>query len=591
MKYAIVPRSRFNTCGQTVSLEEPETHMQFENDAVQLDPGKVRGAFIVVVMITFLCFLPDLRNELLLWDDSGYIVDNSHIKSLTLDTISWAFTDFYANYWAPLTWLSLALDYALWGLNPVGYHLTNNILHALNAGMFFLLSLTLLTRYLADNDRRGDKPAILTAKRAFYCSLFAALYYSLHPLRVESVAWATERKDVLGMFLGIPAILFYLRHARPRAMQPAGPSNDVAFARSPYYWLTVVFFCLSLFAKPMFLTLPLILLALDWFPLKRLTKQTVPGLVLEKAPLFAVAGSVSYITMQAHIPTRMSFDESNMMSRVLIALKSLAVYLKKTVWPFDLSPFYLHPLNVQQIGFEYGAPILLFIIISICCVLLVRRKPVFLTVWLVYLMALLPFLGFTQSGAQAMADRLTYLPGMAVSMLAALGITAAVARLSHLRSAVIAILTGAAMVLLVNGYFTIRQIAFWKDDVTLWSRAIDLQPHSTGRAYFQRGYGYMARGEYDKALADLNEALTIANRKKYRQTQDIYYLRAQLYKQLGDYDNAIADYSSAIAVDSSPQRVAYYLERGNVYKEIGKADLADEDFRLAEISAQDHGMQ
>ncbi|MBI5075996.1 MAG: tetratricopeptide repeat protein [Nitrospirae bacterium] len=535
----------------------------------------------MAVILSFVCFIPDLNNELLIWDDSGYIIDNVYIRNLSFETVSWAFTTFYCNYWAPLTWLSYAVDYAVWGLNPVGYHLTNNALHALNTGMFFLLSLELLQIYLAVTYSEVNKARILNNSNIIYCSLMAALFFGLHPLRVESVAWAAERKDVLSFFFGIPAIFAYLRYTRMTVNQIGSAENQFSFLVSRYYWLAIGFYCLSLLSKSMLVTLPLVLLVLDWFPLRRVHRKTFPTLLLEKIPLVVLAGFAAVITMFSQTVEMIPLERSDMPSRMLNALKSIMAYLRLTVWPLDLSPFYLHPGNITKLGMEYTLPIFFFVAVTICCVLTVKRRPVFTVTWLIYLITLLPVIGITAVGPTAMAARFTYLPGLPLAMLAALGITVFFVRFSGSYLVRILIGAGTFLLLLLGCYCTIQQISFWKDDVTLWTRAIDLQPNTVGRVYFQRGIGYGLKGEFQKALTDMNKAVEIATAKGYGEMHTIYFQRAWILRQLGDLEAAIADLSSALLTDNSPMRQLYYRERGTIYQELGRTDLANEDFRLS----------
>lgn len=540
---------------------------------------KPRAAFCIVVTLSFLCFLPDLRNGLLDWDDSGYILDNVHIRSLNFETFRWAFFDFYCNYWAPLTWLSFALDYALWGLKPAGYHLTNNVIHAFSSGMFLLLTFRLLQRYLDGRRNEDAGSTILDDTNALFCSLLAALFFALHPLRVESVAWATERKDVLSLFFGIAAVLAYLRHTLAMG-QRAGSHESGVFVYSRYYWLTVALYTLSLFSKAMLVTLPLALLVLDRFPLKRLDKKSAPLLLLEKVPLLLLAGVSSAITMKAMAVTARSFEEINLITRVLVAFRSAIAYLILTAWPVDLNPVYVHPGNVSSLTPDYILPMLSFFVITVCCLIFVKRQPVFMAVWLVYLITVFPVLGLTQNGPQAMACRFTYVPGLALSLLVALGLTALLASFAHSRPALLSGIAGVILLLAVMWYATAREIAVWKDDVSLWTRVIDLSPHVFGVPYSQRAHAYAARGEYRKALVDVSEALAIAARKNYPRMHEIYATRARILKELKDFDGAIADFSRAIDSSDFPLRSYYYRERGEIYQVQGKAGLASEDFRM-----------
>lgn len=509
------------------------------------DAQKARILFFCVVAITLLCFLPTLYNDLLMtWDDMIGIVNNDHIRQISIKTFRWAFTTFYFEDWLPLVWISFALEYEFWGLNPVGYHLTNNVLHALNAGLFFLITLALLRRYMSWN----VNSFVLSGNRVYYCSLLAALFFAVHPLRVESVAWAYELKDVQSLFFGLLALLAYLRYVQSKKVFEAAPAHTFFFLVAPVYWLAFFFYCLSLFSKAMLVSLPLVLLILDWFPLKRINRMNIGRVLLEKALFILSAGTTSAILLNVHTLSKMPFSKSNMQSRILIAFKSIMGYFLLMFWPVNLGHFYLHPGNIQNIDFEYLFPIFFFIVITLCCALLIRQRPVCMAVWLIYVVTLIPVLGFTQVSSTAMADRYTYVPGLAISLLVALAITTIAGKYSASRIIIISLTVGTLVMLSACCYLTVRQISFWKDDVTLWSRAIDLQPHYSGRMYYERAGAFEDRGEFHKALLDMNEAIAIAERKKRPNMEELYYKRAHIHRRLGDTDRADADYNYAISL-------------------------------------------
>ncbi|MEK6744937.1 MAG: tetratricopeptide repeat protein [Nitrospirota bacterium] len=558
--------------------------MSSENKLASCIPdAKNISLFFLVAAASFLCFLPTLNNGFLYtWDDGVYIVYNDNLSKSPLELVRWAFSTFYADYWAPLTWLSLAMDRAVWGLNPAGYHLTNTLLHAMNAGLFFLLCLSLFKRYLSVHPVADTTSTVLINDRPIYCAFLAALFFAIHPLRVESVAWLSERKDVLSFFFGIAAVLLYVRYTEDAEARSISSGNNPAFMSSKYYWLSAASLGLSLLSKPMFVTLPIVLLVLDWFPLKRLQLHAHKGVLLEKAPFLLLSGMASVITTLVHSSTLVPVELSPISTRVLVAGKAVISYLRLTMWPANLNPFSLHPGVIQGMGLEYGMPLLLFMTISVCCALSVKRLPVLMASWLIYVITLFPVLGLVQGGLTDIADRFTYVPGLPLALLTALGITTIIAKLSASRTAVIIISAATALLLLTASYLTVRQISHWKDDVTLWSRAIDAKPHSSGRAYYQRAKGYALKGDYRNALTDINEAIAIAAQKKLREMFNLYRERARILRNLGDLDGAIADYTRALSSDTSPSRSLYYRERGKLYLDIGRPDLANEDFKMAD---------
>lgn len=537
-------------------------------------------AFLTVVVLTFICFLPDLRNELLDWDDSGYITYNEQIRTLSFETIRWAFTEFYCNYWAPLTWLSLALDYAFFGLNPVGYHLTNNSIHAVNAGLFMLLSLSLLRHHCAlTPPEQGETPGIsCNDQTSIYCSLLAALIFAIHPLRVESVVWATERKDVLSLLFGLLAVFAYLRYVRAARADDSAHRRPFLFVSSTAYWTMVVFFSLSLFSKAMFLSMPAILLILDWFPLKRMNRGSALKLLLEKIPLLIPAIATAVLIMQATAATRVTYADVFLPSRVLIVFNSLKTYLRLFIWPVDISPVYLNPGNIS-LDFNAVMSIVVIVGITLFCCIRLKQQPLFLALWLLFLIPLSPMLSV--SGIHAMAPRFTYLPGLSLSFLVAFGVVTAVQKCAASRLVQVLIKTGTGVVLILLIAITVRDTGFWKNDITLWSRVIELEPHRFGTAYFQRSLFLNLAGEYQQALADVNEALAIALRKNYGGVYEIYAQRATILKNMRNYEGALADLSRAIEASGGMFADRYYKDRGEIYRLLGNVERANADFKAA----------
>lgn len=544
-------------------------------------------AFFAVVVITFICFLPDLRNGLLDWDDSGYITYNEQIRTLTFETIRWAFTEFYCNYWAPLTWLSLALDYALFGLNPVGYHLTNNIIHAINAGLFMLLSLSLLRNYCAlTPSELGGTPGIsCNDQTSIYCSLLGALIFAIHPLRVESVVWATERKDVLSLFFGLLALFAYLRYVQTARVDDPANRRPFLFVSSVAYWTVVVFFSLSLFSKAMFLSMPVVLLILDWFPLKRMNRESLLKLLLEKIPLLIPGIATAVLIMQATAATRVTYADVFLPSRILIVFNSLRTYLRLFIWPVDISPVYLNPGNIN-LDFNALMSVVVIVGITLFCCINVRRQPLFLAAWLLFLSSLSPMLSV--SGIHAMAPRFTYLPGLSLSFLAAFGVVTALQKSAASRFVPMLLKAATGVVLIALVAITVRDTGFWKNDITLWSRVIELEPHRFGKAYFQRSLFLNLAGEYEMALADVNEAITIALSKNYGGVFELYAQRATILKNMQKYEGALADLSRAIETSGGMFADRYYRERGEIYRLLGDMERANADFKAAERAPAKH---
>lgn len=540
------------------------------------EPRKsLRLFFFMTVCVTIVCFSPALLNDLLYWDDFGFIISNEHIRSLSPATFKWAFTSYYCNYWAPLTWLSLSLDYALYGLSPFGFHLTNLILHGLNAGLFFLLCRLLLVAY--DTAAAPDtEQHSLTQTTILYSSVLAALIFAIHPLRVESVAWATERKDVLGMFFGLISIICYVRYCTAASQQADG--RRFGFLSSSDYWCSLVFFAFSLGSKAMFVTLPIMLLVLDWYPLRRLAVRTILPCLLEKVPMLVLSAGVSYLTMQATAPTRTSYFGKTMFSRMLTVAESIVAYLKLFFLPVGISPVYLNKGNVP---IDAMALLNVFSVAAISCYCLakIKTRRFMLAAWLLFLFPLLPVLSV--SGIHSMAPRFTYLPSLALSLCSALAVLKLAGYAKKRGWGIIVITIPVCMVLLSYAAITARDIGFWKNDIALWSRVIELQPNSFGFAYSQRSYFYTYTGEYAKALADIDVALAIATRKSYASIHEIYGERADILKAMRRYDEALIDLGKAIETSNDMFRGKYYRQRAKIHNERGSHEKAEDDIKKA----------
>lgn len=540
----------------------------------------VKALFFGVVVLAFVCFLPGVQNALLDWDDKGYIINNEHIRSLSFDTVRWAFTEFYCNYWAPLTWLSLAVDYAFTGLNPSGYHITNNILHACNAGFFFLIVHQYLELHQTNMPEQSGRFSHL---QMLCCAALSAVLFAVHPLRVESVVWATERKDVQSLFFGLLAVLSYIQHIRDDRRTVPETEGRFPFVGSTFYWLGMLLYLLSLLSKAMLISLPVVLIILDRFPSGRMKYRSLSALVIEKIPLLIMAGIVLSITMRATTITSKSFAEINLLTRVLTAFKALATYVWLILWPVSISPVYLHPGNITAVGFEHIAAILFVCALTGAACLLYRRYPVVPYMWLLFLLMIFPVLGLEQNGPQEMAARFTYMPGLPLAVLAALGLTKLLARYAGSKISTAVIWCGIAAVMIFFVLVTYRDISYWKNDINLWTRVIELQPHRFGKAYFQRALFREIEGNYAGALADINEALEIAVRKKYAALHEIYVQRARVYRSMKEFNLALADYDRAIAgAGSDAVSVRMYRgERGEIYRSLGESERSRLDLDAA----------
>jgi hypothetical protein len=526
--------------------------------------------------LTFLVFLPALRNGFINWDDNEYVYDNPFIRSLDTRLLKSAFGGFHASNWHPLTWISHALDYLFWGLHPLGHHLTNNILHALNTVIVVLLVMQLME--ILKNT--GGSNAFLNSRTVGITGAITGLLFGLHPLHVESVAWVAERKDVLCAFFFLLSLTAYTKHAEAVRR---GPAPDAAGSPlfGAWYFLSFGFFAFALMSKPMAVTLPAVLLILDWYPLGRISSlKTVARACAEKLPFFALSLLSSIVTILAQkAGGAMTLTEAVPLStRVIVAVKALAVYLWKMIVPLNLVPFYPYPKDVSVFSPGYLFPIFLVIGITAACVVSSKKHRIWPAVWGYYVITLLPVLGIIQVGGQSMADRYTYLPGIGPFLLVGLAgakICEKVAALDrHRAMAGIAALSAALAVLTSISYATVRQIGIWKDSAVFWNYVIREEPQGVPVAYNNLGLVYASEGRWDKALAEFRTALLLK--------PDYAEARRNLgiaYASQGRWDSAITEYQEALRL--KPQYAEAHYDLGIAYASQGRWDDAITEYRTA----------
>ncbi|MCL4216741.1 MAG: tetratricopeptide repeat protein [Candidatus Hydrogenedentes bacterium] len=395
---------------------------------------------VALFMVTVLAYLPALRADFVTYDDGLYVTENEHVQQgLTVDSVVWAFTNGKSGSWQPLTWLSHMLDYEVFGDAARGHHLSNVLLHGAASVLIFL--------------------ALLRMTRDAAPSLFVAAVFALHPLHVESVAWVSERKDVLSAFFAMLTILAYARYARTSSRGP--------------YVLSLVWLSLGLMAKPMLVTVPGVLLLLDYWPLKRCREPVVrtgARLFLEKLPHFGLAFAFALVTlwMQRDVSAMSSLEALPLDLRIRNAVYSYAAYAGKTFWPVHLAAYYPHPresLTWLTVGF---AGTLLLAVTAV--VLLLRKRAAYLPVgWFWYLGMLVPVIGIIQAGTQGMADRYMYLPMVGLTIMVAWGVAELASKVAAPpwapRVAGVAV---AAALACCTGV----QAGYWRDSETLFRRAL-----------------------------------------------------------------------------------------------------------------------
>ena len=514
-----------------------------------------------VSLMTFLVYLKSLQNGFVEWDDGPYVTANPFIRSFNMDFFRWAFLDFHSYNWHPLTWISHAADYAVWGLNPFGHHLTNLLLHAVNT----LLVMLLVTRILetAKKNTASNKAAnFLNEGSILLAGAVTSLLFGLHPLHVESVAWVAERKDLLCALFFLLGIMSYLKYVNdPDNETPPGIIVPRFFDRR--YLIALGYFLLALLSKPMAVSLPFVLLIIDWHPLERIKSlATFRTAVVEKLPFVGLSLLSSIVTVLAQRSGKAILEEIPLSTRALVAARSLIAYLWKMVWPLDLLPFYPYPRDASLESLEYVGAAALVIGITAACIVVARRRKIWLSAWSYYVGTLVPVLGIVQVGGQSMADRYTYLPSLGPFLI--LGILVAwwfamVDTFAKGRRIPKIATTGIILLLFASmSALTVREIGIWNSGIDLWTHVIKKEPDRVLFAYYSRGHALSQAGRYQEAIEDYSKVIAL-NYKEYSQT---YVDRGLTYMNVGQVGFALADFRKACALgDGFGCRAAQSIER------------------------------
>ncbi|HEY3307586.1 MAG TPA: tetratricopeptide repeat protein [Desulfuromonadaceae bacterium] len=510
-------------------------------------------------LICLLVYLRALSCDFINWDDPLYVLENSGIRILDWQLIREAFTTSYLGWWMPLTWISFAVDYHFWGLNPLGYHLINVLLHAVNTGLVVLIAGRLLRPGPeGEGDDRYLYPATL---------LLAGLLWGIHPLRVESVAWVTERKDVLNGLFSLGSILSYLHHVEHRDGQDQ--RKGISFP----YLLSLVLFLLSLMAKPVSVVIPVMLLVMDCYPLQRLTTKNALKIIAEKLPFLIIALIMVVFTLSfaSGETILVSLQDFPLYRRLILAGNSLFEYLRMTVYPVGLINIYLLPRVFPVSYYPAALGVLVF---SCYCCYCCKRRPWLLATWLLFLLPLIPVLGFFQNGAQAYADRFTYLPAVALSIFVAGLLKSTISRRRGLPR--LLVMSLAVLIPIILGTVSIHLIGAWKNPETLWSRVIAIQP--VGRAYYHRADYRLQTGRYLEAAEDLSVSIRMGLEAGFPGVFNLHALRGDALSRAGDYGEAVRELSEAIGLNPYPN---YFYHRGRALDALGKKKEAAEDFLRA----------
>ena len=550
---------------------------------------------LLLVTCTLVIYNSVNQNGFVNYDDDVYVTANRHVQAgLNWSTIRWAFTTFDAANWHPLTWISHALDYRLFKLNPAGHHYTNVLLHCVNVVLLFLL--------------------LVQATQQTWPSLIAAAIFAVHPLNVESVAWAAERKNVLSMLFLLLAFWAYQRYA-----------SKPSIAR---YGTVFYLFACGLMAKPQVITLPFLLLLWDYWPLRRLSfsspqadatgdrTRSLGWLLLEKVPLLLLSAASAIVTLagqQAGGAVR-SVIEYPPTVRIQNAIGAYFDYVGRLLWPLRLAPMYPHPGD-SLLAWQILVAALFVIGVSVL-VLRFREKRYLVVGWFWFLGALVPMIGLVQVGQQATADRYMYLPMIGLLLMLCWGLAAWAA---ERRTRVVGLATATALVLAVLGALTYRQVSFWHDSETLWTHAaavtkgnyvahinlgetflnqqrteeaavhfraaVQIRPGDPA-AHLNLGTCERREKNYAQALQEDQSVLRLTSDKGLR-TYALVNLGSD-YRHLKDYPRARESYEAALQLN--PETARAFVGLGVLAEKSGEFDEAVKNYsRAVELEPSDVG--
>ncbi|MGD0597767.1 MAG: tetratricopeptide repeat protein [Sedimentisphaerales bacterium] len=505
-----------------------------------LSNKKVRlPIFLTLALLTFVVYLPVHKHEFMRYDDDVYVTNNPEVQSgLSWQGIKWAFVTDHGANWHPLTWLSLMLDCELFGVKPGPLHLVNVLFHIANTLLLFIV--------------------FNRMTKALWQSAFIAALFALHPLHVESVAWIAERKDVLSTLFWLLTMLAYVRY--------------VERSSAGRYILALIFFALGLLAKPMLVTLPFVLLLLDYWPLDRFSNSrfSIRNSIIEKLPFFflSILSSVITFVVQQKGGAVFSGDIVPFNVRLANAICSYFVYIEKMFWPVRLAvlyPYSIHGISLVKV--LLSATVL--VLVTVLVLYNYRRRKYLIVGWLWYLGTLVPVIGIVQVGVQAFADRYTYVPLTGLFIMCAF---ASADLLKNVPFKKYILATSATIVLLACTILTTVQLIYWKDSGLLFERALAVTENNV---HILNNYGNAlgAMGRHKEAAKVLEQAV--------RGLPDSYEIRnnyGKALQNLGKLDEAIEQYQIALKIEPTADFARYNLSVALAAK--GNLDAAIEQCRI-----------
>jgi tetratricopeptide (TPR) repeat protein len=571
---------------------------------------------LLLVAVTLAVYWPLLNNDFISLDDHEYVTENPHVISgLSWSNAAWAFRSGYAANWHPLTWLSHQLDVQLFGLKPRWHHFTSLLFHLANS----LLLFSLFRRMTG----------------ALWRSAFVAALFALHPLHVESVAWVAERKDVLSTFFFMLTLIAYAKYAEVQSskskVQSQKALSSIQYPVSVFYLLALLLFALGLMSKPMLVTLPFVLLLLDYWPLRRFSLSTINpqlstlrSLLAEKLPFFALSAGSSVITFLVQSGSHVVSMTMPFEARLANAIASYLRYLQKALWPSNLAVHYPHPTvlspEMDAWGWQTLAAALVVLVLSASAVLRLKREPWFAVGWFWYLGTLVPVIGVVQVGGQAMADRYTYLPLIGIFIVVAWGLAEVLnslrpgperglpqpRKLSRLqaepcerfplapgavrsllptevrapaaasggaRFAPLLCAAGGLAVLAACAVATRNQVSYWHSTLSIFEHSLAATKHNPmahyclGQVYAQQGKHELAENHYRIAAREAPTAL------------EPHIGLGTLFYQQGKLEAALEEFQAALRFGPFNGMTHNYL--GMAYQRMGRNKEALEEFSKA----------
>jgi tetratricopeptide (TPR) repeat protein len=500
--------------------------------------SRPRVIVLALALTTLLVYLPVTHDGFLNYDDQDYVTGNSMVqKGLTWAGIKWAFTTGHASNWHPITWLSHMTDCELFGLNPGGHHLVNVLFHAANAALLFIL--------------------LLRLTGALWPCAFIAALFAWHPLHVESVAWISERKDVLSTFFALLTLLSYAKFVKENCRRS--------------FWFALIFFALGLMSKPMLVTLPFVMLLLDFWPLHRCgienSEVKIQNLFLEKIPFFALTAISCVITFLVQREEAVaSLQKVSLELRLGNVVMSYADYLLKTIWPVHLAVFY--PLPKQIAWFHLSTAIGVLTAFSAMTWLNRKQSPYLLMGWLWFLGTLVPVIGLVQVGDQAMADRYSYFPLVGIFIAATFF---AEEWMNAFRLPKITFVAAGIGILCANLILMENQLRYWRDSESLFTHALAVTKDNAV-AHLNLGVALQLQGKSDQALIHYHDALRI-NPQLYEAYSDIGKI---LFYEMDKPEEALDYYVKAIQLN--PKRATLHNSLGLVLVKLNRLDEALDQF-------------